>query len=53
MKEYYDRRAPEYDATPYELVRASDDAADLDRLEASSPTFHPAGSSTLPAARAG
>jgi SAM-dependent methyltransferase len=34
MKGYYDRRAPEYDATSYELVRASDDAADLDRLEA-------------------
>jgi SAM-dependent methyltransferase len=34
MKEYYERRAPEYDATSYELMRASDDASDLDRLEA-------------------
>jgi demethylmenaquinone methyltransferase/2-methoxy-6-polyprenyl-1,4-benzoquinol methylase len=34
MKEYYDRRASEYDATSYELMRASDDASDLDRLEA-------------------
>jgi ubiquinone/menaquinone biosynthesis C-methylase UbiE len=34
MKEYYDRRAPEYDATSYELMRENEDAADLDRLEA-------------------
>jgi ubiquinone/menaquinone biosynthesis C-methylase UbiE len=34
MKEYYDRRAPEYDATSYEPTLASDDAADLERLEA-------------------
>jgi ubiquinone/menaquinone biosynthesis C-methylase UbiE len=34
MKEYYDRRAPEYDATSYELVRESEDAADLEHLEA-------------------
>ena len=34
MKEYYDRRAPEYDATSYELMRESEDAADLERLEA-------------------
>jgi SAM-dependent methyltransferase len=34
MKEYYDRRAPEYDATSYELMRESEDAADLARLEA-------------------
>jgi ubiquinone/menaquinone biosynthesis C-methylase UbiE len=34
VKEYYDRRAPEYDATSYELTRASGDASDLDRLEA-------------------
>jgi SAM-dependent methyltransferase len=34
MKEYYDRRAPEYDATSYEVMRESEDAADLARLEA-------------------
>jgi ubiquinone/menaquinone biosynthesis C-methylase UbiE len=34
VKEYYDRRAPEYDATSYELMRAGEDAPDLDRLEA-------------------
>jgi SAM-dependent methyltransferase len=34
MREYYDRRAPEYDATSYELIQASEDAADLERLEA-------------------
>jgi ubiquinone/menaquinone biosynthesis C-methylase UbiE len=34
MKEYYDRRAPEYDATSYELTRASEEAPDLERLEA-------------------
>jgi ubiquinone/menaquinone biosynthesis C-methylase UbiE len=34
MREYYDRRAPEYDATSYELARAGEDAAELDRLEA-------------------
>jgi ubiquinone/menaquinone biosynthesis C-methylase UbiE len=34
MKEYYDRRAPEYDATSYELTRTGNDARDLDRLEA-------------------
>jgi ubiquinone/menaquinone biosynthesis C-methylase UbiE len=34
MKEYYERRAPEYDATSYELMRESEDAADLERLEA-------------------
>jgi ubiquinone/menaquinone biosynthesis C-methylase UbiE len=33
MKEYYDRRAPEYDATTYELFRASGEAPDLDALE--------------------
>jgi SAM-dependent methyltransferase len=33
VKEYYDRRAPEYDATSYEVMRASEDAADLERLE--------------------
>ena len=33
MKEYYERRAPEYDATTYELFQASDDAADLEALE--------------------
>ena len=33
MKEYYDRRAPEYDATSYELTLTSEDAADLERLE--------------------
>jgi SAM-dependent methyltransferase len=34
MKEYYDRRAAEYDATSYELTLASEEAADLERLEA-------------------
>jgi SAM-dependent methyltransferase len=34
VKEYYDRRAPEYDATSYEVMRESEDAADLARLEA-------------------
>ena len=34
MKEYYEQRAPEYDATSYEVMRQGDDAADLDRLEA-------------------
>lgn len=34
MKEYYDRRAPEYDATSYELMQESEDAPDLARLEA-------------------
>lgn len=34
MKEYYERRAPEYDATSYELMRESEDAAHLERLEA-------------------
>jgi SAM-dependent methyltransferase len=34
VKEYYDRRAPEYDATSYELMREGEDAADLARLEA-------------------
>jgi SAM-dependent methyltransferase len=34
MKEYYDQRAPEYDATSYELMRAGADAPDLQRLEA-------------------
>jgi SAM-dependent methyltransferase len=33
MKEYYERRAAEYDATSYELARASEDAADLEALE--------------------
>jgi ubiquinone/menaquinone biosynthesis C-methylase UbiE len=33
VKEYYDRRAPEYDATSYELMRESEHAADLARLE--------------------
>jgi SAM-dependent methyltransferase len=33
VKEYYDRRAPEYDATSYEVMRASEQAADLERLE--------------------
>jgi ubiquinone/menaquinone biosynthesis C-methylase UbiE len=32
MKEYYDRRAPEYDATTYELFRDGPEAADLDAL---------------------
>jgi SAM-dependent methyltransferase len=34
MKEYYDRRAPEYDATSYELMAEGEDAAELERLEA-------------------
>ena len=34
MKEYYDRRAPEYDATSYELMQVGEEAADLERLEA-------------------
>jgi SAM-dependent methyltransferase len=34
VKEYYDRRAPEYDATSYELAQTGEEAADLDRLEA-------------------
>jgi SAM-dependent methyltransferase len=33
MKEYYDRRAPEYDATSYELWQEGEAAADLTRLE--------------------
>ncbi len=33
MREYYDRRAPEYDATSYELAREGAAAADLDRLK--------------------
>jgi ubiquinone/menaquinone biosynthesis C-methylase UbiE len=33
VKEYYDRRAPEYDATSYEVMRGSEEAADLERLE--------------------
>jgi SAM-dependent methyltransferase len=33
VKEYYDRRAPEYDATSYEVMRANEQAADLERLE--------------------
>lgn len=33
MKEYYDRRAAEYDATSYGLARAGEDAADLEELE--------------------
>jgi demethylmenaquinone methyltransferase/2-methoxy-6-polyprenyl-1,4-benzoquinol methylase len=34
VNEYYERRAPEYDETTYELIRGSEDAPDLDRLEA-------------------
>jgi SAM-dependent methyltransferase len=34
MKEYYDRRAPECDATSYELFRESEAAPDLVQLEA-------------------
>ena len=34
MKEYYERRAPEYDASSYELMREGEEAADLERLEA-------------------
>jgi ubiquinone/menaquinone biosynthesis C-methylase UbiE len=33
MKEYYERRAPEYDATTYELFRAGAEAPDLEALE--------------------
>jgi ubiquinone/menaquinone biosynthesis C-methylase UbiE len=33
MKEYYERRAPEYDATTYELFRAGGEAPDLHALE--------------------
>jgi ubiquinone/menaquinone biosynthesis C-methylase UbiE len=33
MKEYYDRRAREYDATTYELFRDGPEAADLQALE--------------------
>jgi SAM-dependent methyltransferase len=33
MKEYYERGAPEYDATSYELMQEGEDAADLARLE--------------------
>ena len=33
MREYYDRRAPEYDETSYELMRSGGEAGDLDRLE--------------------
>jgi SAM-dependent methyltransferase len=33
MKEYYERRAPEYDATTYELMQTSEDAADLEAFE--------------------
>jgi ubiquinone/menaquinone biosynthesis C-methylase UbiE len=33
VKEYYDRRAPEYDATSYEVMRESEEAADLERLQ--------------------
>jgi ubiquinone/menaquinone biosynthesis C-methylase UbiE len=33
MKEYYDRRAPEYDATSYELWQEGEAAEDLVRLE--------------------
>jgi ubiquinone/menaquinone biosynthesis C-methylase UbiE len=34
MKEYYDRRAPEYDATSYEVMRETEQAPDLAQLEA-------------------
>jgi SAM-dependent methyltransferase len=34
VKDYYERRAPEYDATSYEVMRESEDAAHLERLEA-------------------
>jgi SAM-dependent methyltransferase len=33
VKEYYDRRAPEYDATSYELWQEGEAATDLTRLE--------------------
>jgi demethylmenaquinone methyltransferase/2-methoxy-6-polyprenyl-1,4-benzoquinol methylase len=33
MKEYYERRAPEYDATTYELFRAGEEVDDLQALE--------------------
>jgi demethylmenaquinone methyltransferase/2-methoxy-6-polyprenyl-1,4-benzoquinol methylase len=42
MKEYYERRAAEYDATSYEEFHAGEDGADLERLEAAVAALPPA-----------